>query len=423
MGTPPARQDGEERLLATLERLLAIEATEMRTALEHAAQLVAEALGADKVDAFVHDPATDTLIAVGVSDTPMGRRERAIGMDRLPVANGGRTVEVFLTGKPYVDDNADQDSGELIGIVQGLGVRSTLAAPLLVAGERRGVFLAASSQADFFSARDMRFLEAVGHWVGMVAHRAELVERIARDAADRGRRVAAEELVTVLAHDLRNYLTPLRARIDLIRRRARRENRGREVQDADVASQELERLSRLIGDLLDVARLEQGIFAVEPEPFDLADLARQTAHALKTPATPVVVEAPDEVVIIADPNRVRQALENLLANALKHSPKGAPVTITVERTKRAQAEWAVVTLTDQGPGIAPDVLPRLFDRFAAGSGSTGLGLGLYLARRIAEVHDGTLTVDSRPGEGARFRLALPAEASQDGAFDGDGGGK
>jgi two-component system OmpR family sensor kinase len=419
MGTPAARDDGEKRLLATLERLLAIEATEMRTALGHAAQLVAEALGADKVDAFVHDPATDTLVAVGVSDTPMGHRERAIGMDRLPLANGGRTVEVFLTGQPYVVANADQDSGELIGIVQGLGVRSTLAAPLLVAGERRGVFLAASSQADFFSTRDIHFLEAVGHWVGMVAHRAELVEHIARDAVVRGRRVAAEELVTVLAHDLRNYLTPLRARIDLIRRRARRENRRREVQDADIALQELERLSRLINDLLDGARLEQGIFAIEPEPFDLADLARQTAHALTTPTTPVVVDAPDELVITADPNRVRQALENLLANALKHSPQGAPVTITVERRKRARAAWAIVTVADRGPGIPPDVLPRLFDRFAAGSGSTGLGLGLYLARRIAEVHGGTLTVDSRPGKGATFHLALPAEASHDGVGEGD----
>ncbi len=187
----------DRRLLATLEQLLAIEATEVKAALDRVSQLVADALGADKVDIFVRDPTIDTLVAMGTSDTPMARRERAIGMDRLPIANQGRTVEVFQTGAAYRSGHVDQDSSELVGVRQGLGVCSTLAVPLEISGERRGVLSITSAQPERFSEADRRFSEAVARWVGMVLHRAELVERIAQDAAEQARWVAAEELLSM----------------------------------------------------------------------------------------------------------------------------------------------------------------------------------------------------------------------------------
>jgi two-component system, OmpR family, sensor kinase len=110
-----------------------------------------------------------------------------------------------------------------------------------------------------------------------------------------------------------------------------------------------------------------------------------------------------------DPDRIRQALENLLANAVKHSPAGGAVSLQVATLARGGDQAAVITVADEGPGIPPELLPRLFERFAAGPGSTGLGLGLYLASRIAAAHGGTLTVDSAPGHGARFALSLPCE--------------
>ena len=399
---------GQGRLLATLERLLEIQATEVSSALDQATQLVAEALSADKVDAFLYDPAIDTLVAVGTSDTPMSRKQKALGLDRLPISNRGRTVEVFLTGAPYLTGHADQDPEELVGAVQGLGVRSSIAGPLLVAGDRQGVFLASSAEPDYFSDEDLRFLGAVAHWVGIVAHRAELVEQIAEAAAEQGRRATTEELITVLAHDLGNYLVPLKGRIDLIRRRADREGRSNDLQDATEALTAIERIRRLIADLLDVERLEQGIFAIAPQPVDLTRLAGEIAEALGTPATEIRLAAPQEAVVRADPDRLRQALENLVTNAIKHSPDGAPVLLEVGLEERADDRWAVIGVRDQGPGIAPDLLPNLFKRFAAGPGSSGLGLGLYLAHRIAAAHGGSLTVDPAYRDGARFVLALPA---------------
>ena len=396
------------RLLVTLEQLLAIDETDLHGALDRACHMVAEALRADKVDATLYDSSTETLIAAGTSDTPMGRKQHAIGMNRLPVANGGREVDVFLTGVPYATGQADQDPGQLRGMTEGLGIRSAIMVPLEVAGTRRGVFLASSARPNFFTEDDVRFLEAVSRWVGMVAQRAELTERIATEAREQGRRVAADELIATLAHDLGNLLAPVKGRIDLLKRRARREDRQRDLRDIEEAARAVDRVVALVADLLDSSRLEQGLFALNRQPVDLVDLVRETCAALTTNSMPIRVEVSDQDVVLAmDPNRIRQALENLLSNAIRFSPAGAAVVVELDVDSSGAESWAVVTVTDQGPGIPPELFPRLFDRFARGPGSSGLGIGLYLASRIVAAHGGTLTADPDATIGARFQMKLP----------------
>jgi two-component system, OmpR family, sensor kinase len=407
------------RLLATLEQLLAIEETDLHGALDRACQMVAEALRADKVDAALYDATTETLVAVGTSHTPMGRKQHAIGMNRLPVANGGREVDVFLTGVPYATGQADQDPGQLRGMTEGLGIRSAIMVPLEVAGTRRGVFLASSARANFFTEDDVRFLEAVSRWVGMIAQRAELTEHIATEAREQGRRVAADELIATLAHDLGNLLAPVKGRIDLIQRRARREDRQSDLRDVEEAARAVDRVVSLVADLLDSNRLEQGLFALNRQPADLVDLVRATCAALTTSTVPIRVDvARQDVVLAMDPNRIRQALENLLSNAIKFSPAGATVVVELDVESAGGGCWAMVTVSDQGPGIPLELIPRLFDRFARGPGSSGLGIGLYLANRIVVAHGGTLTADPTPTIGARFQMKLPL--SDEPLNDGDG---
>jgi signal transduction histidine kinase len=221
--------------------------------------------------------------------------------------------------------------------------------------------------------------------------------------------MAAEELLTIMAHDVRNYLTPIRGHLDLIERRARRENREQDVLNATLATGALSRLNGLISNLLDIARLNQGIFSINPQPLNLVDLVQEVAAAFRTVETLIQIQAPQEVVISADPDRLHQLLENLLANAVQHAPKKTPVEVSVDTERRDDGIWAVLIVANQGPGIPPDLLSHLFQPFISGSSSRGLGLGLYLASRIAGVHNGTLTVDSAPGEGTRFTLSLPAD--------------
>jgi signal transduction histidine kinase len=159
--------------------------------------------------------------------------------------------------------------------------------------------------------------------------------------------------------------------------------------------------------MLDVARIDQGIFSMQAEPVPLLALLEDTAGALATAEHPIAVEAAEELTVVADPARLRQCLENLLGNAVKHSPKGGKVTVAPSREQRESGEWAIVDVIDEGPGIPEDVLPHIFERFVRDGRSGGLGLGLYLAKRIVAMHRGELTVQSNPGEGARFRLTVP----------------
>jgi signal transduction histidine kinase len=250
--------------------------------------------------------------------------------------------------------------------------------------------------------------------VGIVAQRAALRQQTASEADARGRCAAAEELITILAHDFRNFMTPLRGRLELLGRRARRDGHAHYVRDADELVGTLDRLDRLVRDLLDTARLEQGLFNLMQRPVDLVELVAATVGDFAPGENSVHVRTKaDEIVVSADPSRIRQAVENLLSNALKVQPENAPVVVELEVCEA----WAVVAIEDRGPGIAPEILPTLFQRFASGSGSVGLGLGLYLARGIAEAHGGSVEVDSRVGRGARFTLRLPLERAALGVND------
>jgi len=137
-GIAPEPESRSNDLLGTLEQLLSIEVLDLKSALDQASNLVSAALKAEKVDIFVHDVTTQSLVARGTSNTPMGRLQVAIGLDRQPIANGGRAVQVFQTGQSWREGHTDEDPEELLGIKQGLGVRSEIAAPLDVNGERRG---------------------------------------------------------------------------------------------------------------------------------------------------------------------------------------------------------------------------------------------------------------------------------------------
>jgi two-component system, OmpR family, sensor kinase len=373
---------------------------------------VAEATSADKIDAFIYDAARDSLVAVGTSTQPLSALQRQHGLDVLQISNGGRVVHVFKTGETFVTGRLDLDEDELPGVKQALGIKSQVGVPLDIGGKRRGMIMIASLKPDFFTAEDARFAKSVAHWAGIVAHRAELAEHIGRNAAAQARRAAAEELVTVLAHDLRNLLGPLSLRLDVLKLRAERERRDDDRRDIEAAARTLARLAALVSDLLDSARIDQGVFQVEPRLVDLGALVADVASVLDSPQhrIKVRVQDGDRIQVPADPSRLKQCFENLIANATQQSPAGAAVSVFVKRGKRAQVnDLALVEVVDEGPGIPNDMLPRLFDRYVTGdNGRGGLGLGLYLAKRIAALHGGDLTVDSTPGKGARFTLSVPA---------------
>jgi len=400
-----------QRQLELLEALLRLPAGDLKATLDHVGNLVAEATGADKIDAFLYDAARDSLVAVGTSNQPLSALQRQLGLDVLQISNGGRVVHVYKTGETFMTGRLDQDEAELPGIKQALKIKSKLGVPLDIGGKRRGMMMIASLRPDFFTAEDARFAESVAHWAGIVAHRAELAEQIGRNAVAQARREAAEELVTVVAHDLRNFLSPLSLRVEVLRQRAENEQRADDARDAQGAARTISRLGQLVNDLLDVTRLERGVFHLQPQLIDLGALTKEIAATLESPQHPILVRVQEgtRIGVAADPARLRQCVENLVANAVQQSPDDAAVSIFVKlRKTQRENDTALVEIIDEGPGIPQEMLPRLFDRYVTGEGrSGGLGLGLYLAKRVAAVHGGDLTVESPPGKGARFMLTLP----------------
>jgi two-component system OmpR family sensor kinase len=165
-------RDRAELFLELLQRLLALELDDLTLAMRHAAQGLAEVLQVEKTDVFVPEPDRHEIVAIGTSDTPMGRLQHELGLHRLAIDDGGRTAQVFVTGQSYVSTDAENDPHELRRLVDELGVRSSMGAALTLDGELRGVVVASSAQIGRFDQDDLRFLETVAQWIGLVGRRA-----------------------------------------------------------------------------------------------------------------------------------------------------------------------------------------------------------------------------------------------------------
>ena len=224
-----------------------------------------------------------------------------------------------------------------------------------------------------------------------------------RASEDRLRRFVADA-----SHELRTPLTSIRAYAELF-------DRGADRRPDDLArllkgiEAEAARMGVLVDDLLLLARLDQGR-ALERRPVDLARVAADAVDDARAvePDRPIDLEAPPGLVVTGDDLRLRQVFANLLANARQHTPARTPVHVTVVR----DGESATLTVADEGPGLAAEQAERVFERFyradaARSRAQGGTGLGLAIVAAIAEAHGGSAGVDSRPGQGARFRVTLP----------------
>jgi two-component system, OmpR family, sensor kinase len=402
-----------QRLLASLERLLQMPTGGLQTTLIQAADLIAEMLHADKVDVFLYDSTRDSLNAICSSNQPLSALERKLGLEVLQLANGGRVVWVYKTGRTFATGNLQADEEELRGVKEGLGIRSKIGVPLETGGKRRGMVMIASLKPDHFSDDEVRYAETLVRWIGVLAHRAELAEEMRRNSMEQSRRAAADELIAVVAHDVRNYLAPIELRLRAVRGMATRDAKLQPMlAEIERIFKAVGQLRTLVGDLLDVARLDQGLFRIDPALLDLPELAEESARSLSRPAVniDVRVQSTGKILVLADAARIRQCIDNLIVNAVEQSPEGGTVTVLIATETQDEGEYAHVQVIDEGPGVPPEILPRIFDRHITSKArGGGLGLGLFLAKRIAELHGGEISVESNPGNGARFTLRLPCQ--------------
>ncbi len=232
-----------------------------------------------------------------------------------------------------------------------------------------------------------------------------------RDVSERARLEQVKtEFVATASHELRSPLTSIKGFVELLERASGLGEREREF--VQIIRLSTDRLVELVDDLLDLARIEAGEVEISPRPLDLAEIVQETVRLmgprLREKRQHLSVDAPPDLpFVLADPVRLREIAMNLLTNAHMYTPEAGHVSVRLG----AEGGLLALQIADDGPGIDPLEVDRVFDRFYRGAGQTrggGTGLGLSIVKSLVDAHGGTIEVHSAPGRGTTFTVRLPA---------------
>jgi signal transduction histidine kinase len=292
-------------------------------------------------------------------------------------------------------------------------------APVVAGGARVADLVAEGSPATLRAVKDS--LATVAAQLALALERDQLltVEREAAEALavqnERLRELDAmkDRFVSTVSHEVRTPLTSMVGYLEILRDGEAGALNAEQEHFLEIVDRNCRRLNDLIGDILISARLESGRVALQAKSIDLVGLAARQVESIRAAARARAVEvafegAGDVAVVTGDERLLGQLLDNLISNAVKFTPAGGTVTVTVE----ADAATVRVSVSDTGVGIPPGELASLFDRFFRASTAdtvAGTGLGLSIAKSIAEAHGGTITVDSTLGVGTTFAIELPLD--------------
>lgn len=300
---------------------------------------------------------------------------------------------------------------ENLELTRRLAPTSLMLVPLLARGNRLGVLVLASTRTDrHYQASDLALARELGRVAAVSIDNARLYRK-AQDAIR-----ARDEVLRVVSHDLRNPVNTVRMGVSLLLEDAPAELLdgpfGRTLRSMRNAT---ESADRMIRDLLDVSRIEAGLLAIDPAPEPVAPLLEEALEGHRHLAGERGIELRCRVdtalpLVLADRHRVLQILGNLLGNALKFTPPEGRVEVGAV----SEGGEILCFVSDTGPGIPPDQLPHVFDRYwqARRTDRRGLGLGLAIVRGLVEAHGGRIWVESAPGHGSRFQFTLPIVPSQ-----------
>jgi len=309
----------------------------------------------------------------------------------------------------YRRDMSDHRYPEEVTLT-AIGLRSRVAAPLLLGTTPIGMVSILRGEADAFDEDEVELAALLGRLLASSVQNMRAYESERATVAELRRLSALRaDFVSLVSHELRSPMAAVIGAARTLEERWRELNADQRAAFLALIADETNRLATLIGDVLDTSRIEAGTFSYRFTEVDVAELVQATVagFALHQDEVSVIAHA-DGVVpsVRGDRERLRQVLRNLLENAVKYSPAGEAVDVRA----RAEDGRVLVTVEDSGPGIPAEQHGLIFERFGranVGLGKPGTGLGLFIARSIAEAHGGTLSVVSAPGKGAVFTLELP----------------
>ncbi len=340
---------------------------------------------------------------------------------------GSSLEEIVRTGQPRILNDLEDylhhkpQSASTRAILDE-GIRSSLTCPLIANGAPVGFIFFSNTTANTYSEAHIHIFQQVAEQLSIIVEKGRLVSEIASQKAaieaQNGELRRLHELkdsfLGMAAHDLRTPMTVIKLAVELMLD----DNLALSTEERQTFLKSVQRQSThilaLLNDLLDVTQIESGRLSLNRQPLDLADFLKDaTAWHRKLAAskgTQIILEEVPTGHTHADTMRLRQAVDNLISNAVKYSPPGSRVQV---RAERADGGWRI-HVKDQGPGITSEDRHRLFQDFARLSatptgGEKSTGLGLAITRRVVAAHGGQIGVDSEPGHGADFWFTLPDE--------------
>jgi two-component system sensor histidine kinase KdpD len=307
------------------------------------------------------------------------------------------------------------DHGQMAGMgTDTLAGARALYLPLIASRGTIGVLGVRPTQPRrFLAPEQLHLLETFANQAALALERVALTKEAQHAQVQAETERMRSTLLSSVSHDLRTPLAVITGATSSLIEGATTLEPVTRVELAQTAYDEAERLNRLVGNLLDMTRLESGAVQVQKEwqPLEEVVGAALTRLDERLREHPVTVSLPpDGPLAPLDSVLIEQVLINLLENAIKYTPSGSPIEISATRARDA----VTVTIADRGPGIPPGDVQRVFDKFyraRSGDGSGGVGLGLTICRGIVEAHGGRIWVENRPGGGAAFRFTLPLEGT------------
>lgn len=325
--------------------------------------------------------------------------------------NGSRMAALRNSGKPLLfsvfsahEALGNQLEESALGEIEGIGIRSLMIVPMIARGKIMGTLTFASSEPSRrYSPTDLALAEDLAHRAALAVDNACLFFKAKNAVA------ARDEFLSIASHELKTPLTSLHLLLQLLTKVG--QTGGFMSEMIAKAERQSMRMSRLIDELLDLSRASSGRLNLDVSSVDLDQMVREiTSHFsddLKMARCPVKIQCNGEVRGAWDPMRIEQVITNLLSNAMKYG-RGKPIEILLE----ANSGWARVQVKDYGIGIAPEHHAQVFERFqraVSGRQYSGLGLGLYIVKKIVESHQGRITLQSQLGKGSTFIVELPLQ--------------
>jgi signal transduction histidine kinase len=327
----------------------------------------------------------------------------------LPIA--GSAMTELVHGNVIYRDDMTTPKFEEEDQFRDLGLLSRVLSPLLAGPEIIGALSVVRRKPHAFSLGEIELLSLLGRLVGTAVQNIRAYEA-ERTTAEELRRLSAlrADFVSLVSHELRSPMASVIGSARTLQMRWRELTPEQRESFLALIAHETSRLAELIGDVLDTSRIEAGTFTYSFDDVDLGELVRDTTAAAErgqdeVPVRAVVHEPLPQVR--GDKDRLRQVLVNLIDNAVKYSRPGKEVRVEAQSTDGV----VLIEVVDLGPGIPADQHKVIFEKFgrahAGDSAKPGTGLGLFIARSIAEAHGGSLDVRSFPDRGATFSLSLP----------------